>query len=85
MLSPDFLEHLEWGGVRPPHCTGCAHAAHFERELVCLEFGAWVLLNSSCKSFQRKEKGLPVVRKEDVEGKSGSRLVDLRRTAFEVS
>ncbi len=56
----------------------CAHAAHFERELVCLEYGAYVLLYSSCKSFERKEKGLPVVNKEEVREKFGFGLVELR-------
>lgn len=78
MLPPDFLKHLEGGGVRPPHCRVCAHAADFERELVCLKYGAYVFLYSSCISFERREKGLPVVTKETIEGKLGSGLVDLR-------
>jgi hypothetical protein len=64
--------------VHPPHCMVCAHAAHFERQLVCLEYGAYVLLYSSCRSFERKEKGLPYDKKEDIEAKYGSGLVDLR-------
>jgi hypothetical protein len=78
MLPPDFLKHLEGGGVRPPHCRVCAHAADFERELVCLKYGAYVFLYSSCGSFERRERGLPIVMKEEVEGKFGSGLVDLR-------
>lgn len=62
----------------PPHCMVCAHAANFERELVCLNYGAYVFLYSSCASFERRERGLPIVMKEEVEGKFESGLVDLR-------
>ena len=56
----------------------CAHGVDFKRELICLKYGAYVFLYSSCKSFERMEKELPVVEKEEVEGKFGSGLVDLR-------
>jgi len=78
MLPPDFLKHLKGGGVRPPHCRVCTHAANLERELVCLEYGAYVLLYSSCSSFERREKGLPVVEKNEVQGKFESGLVNMR-------
>jgi len=37
-----------------------------------------VFLYSSCKSFDRKENGLPVGKKENVEWKFESGLADLR-------
>ena len=43
-----------------------------------MKYGAYVLLYSSCRSFERRERGLPIVMKEEVEGKFGSGLVDLR-------
>jgi hypothetical protein len=40
----------------------CAHAAELEKVLVCLEYGGYVFLYSSCGFLERREKGLPVVR-----------------------
>lgn len=78
MLPPDFIKRLEEGGVHPHHCMTCAHAADFERWLVCLKYGAYVLLYSSCGSFERGETGLRIVKKEDVRVKFEWGLVDLR-------
>jgi hypothetical protein len=78
MLPPDFIKHLEGGGKDPPHCMVCARAGDFERELVCMEYRAYVLLYSSCKSFERKEKGLPVINIEEVNQKFASGLIDMR-------
>jgi hypothetical protein len=36
-------------------CRGQGHAADFEWELVCLEYGAYIFLCSSCSSFERGE------------------------------
>jgi len=61
--------------LTPPAPAGVhAHAAGFERKLVCLEDGAYVFLYSSYGSFETRETGLPVVKKEEVEGKS-ARLI----------
>jgi hypothetical protein len=78
MPPPDFIKRFEGGGIRPPHCIVCVHAADFERDLVCMEYGAYVLLYSSCKSFERVERGRPIVSKDEVGGKFKSGLVDLR-------
>lgn len=56
----------------------CAHSGDYERELVCMEYGACVLIYLSCKSLERREKGLPIVTKEEVEGTCESGLIDLR-------
>jgi len=42
----------------------CAHATGFDWKLVCVEYVVYVLLYSSCRSFEKRKKGLPVVRKE---------------------
>lgn len=57
----------------------CAHVADFEREMICMKYGAYVLLYSSCGSFERAERGQPVVSEEEVERKFGLGLVDLGR------
>ena len=74
-MPPDFIKHLEGGGKLAPHCRVCAHAGDFERELVCMEYGEYVFLHSSCRSFERREKGLPVVKKEEVDRK----FADMRK------
>lgn len=66
MLPPDFIKHLEGGGKLAPHC------------MVCVEYGAYVFLYSSCRSFERAERGEPVVSKEEVDGRFKSGLIDLR-------
>lgn len=65
-------------GVYPHQCRVCAHAADFDRGLVCMEYGAYILRGSSCKSFEGKEKGLRVVNQKEVDEKFGPRLADLR-------
>jgi hypothetical protein len=78
MLPPGFVVYLEGGGVHPPHCVVCAHAAHFEGWLICTEYGAYVSLHSSCGSFERAERGQPIVSEKEVEARFKSGLVDLR-------
>jgi hypothetical protein len=78
MLPPSFIKHLEGGGKDPPHCKVCAQADDFERELVCMEYGAYVLLYSSCGSFESREKGTPVIGREEVSQKYASGLIDMR-------
>lgn len=78
MIPPDFLTYLEGGGKHPPHCMVCAHAAGLERELVCLEYGSYVFLYSSCRSFESREQGLLIVKKEEISGRFASGILDLR-------
>jgi len=56
----------------------CAHAADFERWLVCMEYGAYVSLYSSCGSYEKAVRGQPAVSEEEVEARFKSGL-DLRR------
>ena len=79
MLPPDFKKHYEGGGVNPPHCVVCTHAAEFGRELICLKYGGYVFLYSSCATFRRTERGSPILTKEEVERSIRERIVDLRK------
>jgi hypothetical protein len=56
----------------------CDHAVDLDRDLVCVESGAYVTLYSSCKFFERKERGRPIVSKEEITARFKSGLIDLR-------
>jgi hypothetical protein len=45
-----------------------------------MKYGAWVLLFSSCSAFERQERGLAIVGKEEVAGRFPFGLRDLRRS-----
>jgi hypothetical protein len=78
MSPPDFIRYLEGGGVNPHHCMVCAHGASYSLQMTCMKYGASVLVYSSCGSFERAERGQPVVQKEDVRAKFEWGPVDLR-------
>lgn len=81
MLPPNFVRHLEAKDVHPPHCFECIRFAHFEREgEVCMKYGAFVLLCSSCDSFSlRTDAMTPIVHESDINEKFRVGLNDLRR------
>ncbi|MDG6899508.1 MAG: hypothetical protein JRN33_04580 [Nitrososphaerota archaeon] len=56
MLPPGFVRHYEGKGLQRPYCFECVHFATewgTSRGL-CWEYGAYVSLYSSCKTFERR-------------------------------
>ncbi len=79
MLPPRFVRRVEAEGVNAPCCYRCVHAALFQRQEVCMEYGVYVLLRSSCGSFERRA-GLdnPVATADDIREEFAAGLVDMR-------
>ncbi|MDE1853239.1 MAG: hypothetical protein KGI38_05780 [Thaumarchaeota archaeon] len=56
MLPPGFVRHWEGTGLQRPYCFECVHFATewgTSRGL-CSEYGAYISLYSSCKTFERR-------------------------------
>lgn len=79
MPPPGFVDHVEMRGPKVPCCSSCVHAALFERWEVCLEYGAYVLIHSSCRAFQARVSMDPVVVDAiEIKIRFSEGLVDLR-------
>lgn len=80
MLPPDFTKHLGSKGVNPPHCRDCIYVAELDRSMVCMKYGAYVLLCSSCESFEgRIGSDSPIVNSQEVNMRFRSGLNELRK------
>ena len=78
-MPPRFENYHEGGGKNPPHCFCCAHASILGNEIVCMEYGAKVLIYSSCETFRQKENGLPIILEEELKKRFPVGVVDLRK------
>jgi hypothetical protein len=69
MLPPGFVRHLEGKGLQRPYCFECVRFAlewGTSRGL-CWEYGAYVSLYSSCKSFERRVgSSTPIVNADEI-------------------
>jgi hypothetical protein len=81
MLPPDFVKQLEAKGTHPPHCWECASVASLEGlDLVCMKYGAYILLYSSCSSHERRgASDSPILSKAEVARKFRWGLNELRK------
>lgn len=63
MLPPDFVEYWEGKGLQRPYCSECIHFAHemFTARGICWEYGAYVSLYSSCKTFEMRVGSSPPI------------------------
>ena len=80
MHPPDFMRHWEGTGLQRPYCFECIHFAHemFTARGICWEYGAYVSLYSSCKSFGRRtSSSTPIVDEDQIRLSHKSGLKDL--------
>ena len=64
VLPPGFVRYWEGTGLQRPYCFECIRFAHemFTARGICWEYGAYVSLYSSCKSFERRmNSSTPIV------------------------
>lgn len=82
MLPPDFnTSILDAQGIGPPFCRECFHSAVElgTCERLCVKYGAYVYLYSSCSSFERRVgSDSPIMSRQDAQARFRGGLVDLR-------
>ena len=56
MIPPGFVRIYDEKGLNKPHCRECVHYADemFTMRGICWEYGAYVSLYSSCRTFERR-------------------------------
>ena len=65
--------------MSPPLCRDCVHATNYNRWKLCMKYGAYVFLYSSCGFFERRVgSDSPVVTEQMVKDKFSFGLVDLQ-------
>jgi hypothetical protein len=80
MIPPGFVRFYDEKGVLKPHCTECVRFATetVTSRGVCLGYGAYVSLYSSCSAFERRvNSSIPVVGAEEIKAKFRFGLNDL--------
>ena len=69
MLPPGFVGYHDGKGLDQPLCRECVHYADekFTARGICWEYGAYVSLYSSCRTFERRlGSNAPIVGEGDV-------------------
>ncbi|MDG7011761.1 MAG: hypothetical protein JRN17_01565 [Nitrososphaerota archaeon] len=80
MIPPGFVRFWEGKGLHRPYCFECVHFATewgTSRGL-CGEYGAYVSLYSSCKTFERRmNSSTPIVDEDQIKTSHRFGLSDL--------
>lgn len=69
MIPPGFVRFYDEKGLNRPYCRECIHYADekFTMRGICWEYGAYVSLYSSCRSFERRVgSNAPIVGEGDI-------------------
>ena len=82
MLPPGFGGYYDGKGLDQPLCRECIHYADekFTARGICWEYGAYVSLYSSCRTFERRVgSNAPIVGEEDIRASHRLGLDDLTK------
>ena len=80
MLPPGFVRHYDGKGLDQPLCRECIHYADekFTVRGICWEYGAYVSLYSSCRTFERRVgSNAPIVDENMIKESHRLGLIDL--------
>jgi hypothetical protein len=84
MIPPGFVRFYEEKGVQKPYCFECTRFAIevITSRGICLGYGSYVSLYSSCSAFERRvNSSIPVVSAEALKAKFRFGLNDLLKLA----